>query len=210
MRDLAHGCCAGEQIQRVLSWLQTWPGGRRPFRERGSNGGRRAGGVRRRGVLAAVGVQEGVAHGALGDQPLQLRDAREYACFIGGQDQHGARILHDQRADARRRLGRQLIARAVLVRAQVGAQVALLFARQGADVAGVADAVFDRRVVNFQRDRRDRQQRQRERSPPESSAEERADGLTRRRASPASATAPSAPASAIHQLSGRPYSRRSP
>ena len=74
-------------------------------------------------------------------------DAREHARVVRGQDHDGPRVLHDQRADLRRRLGRQLVARAALVGAQVGAQEVLLFARQRADVAGVGDVVVDRRDV---------------------------------------------------------------
>ena len=97
----------------------------------------------------AVGVQEGVAHLSFGDQPLQLRHAREHARFIRREDHDRARVLHDQRADLRGRLGRELIARAALVGDQVGAQLTLLFARQRADIAGVAGTVFDRRLVDL-------------------------------------------------------------
>ena len=111
------------------------------------DGRRRAGGVafHARDAAAAVRAEQRVADLALGDQVLELGNGREHPATVRGQDQDRSPVLHDQRPDLRRRLGGELVVGALLVRAQVGAEVALLFARQRADVAGVGDVRFDRR-----------------------------------------------------------------
>jgi hypothetical protein len=65
----------------------------------------------------------------VGDQQLQLRDRRKDARAVACQDDDGARVLDDQRADTGGGLGCDLIACAILMGEQICAQMLLLFTR---------------------------------------------------------------------------------